>query len=155
MLIKKAFVILFLTLIMVSLLKAQEKGIGAGILIGEPTGLSGKYWLDNSRALDFGIGYSFAHTYSALSLHTDIVFPLPQILKSKFLPLYYGMGVRIHINNKDGNTFGARGVLGSDWMFDNQLLDVFIEIAPVFNLLPRTSLHLDLAVGSRYYFSAK
>jgi hypothetical protein len=141
---------------MITLSKAQDKGFGGGIIIGEPTGLSGKYWIDDSRALDFGIASSFVHTYTALSLHGDLIFHNYNVIKSEFrLPVYYGFGLRIHLNDKGGNTFGARGVMGIAWMLNNSPIDIFIEMAPVFNLFPETSLHLDLSLGGRYYFNTK
>ena len=54
---------------------------------------------------------------------------------------------------KAGNTLGARGVIGLLWMHHSLPLDAFIELAPVFNLFPETSLHLDFAIGGRYYFN--
>lgn len=149
-------VVLLLIFSMITLSKAQDKGFGGGIIIGEPTGLSGKYWLDDSRALDFGIASSFVNTYTALSLHGDLIFHNYDVIKSEFrLPVYYGFGLRIHINNKGGNTFGARGVLGIAWMLNNSPIDIFFEIAPVFNLFTETSLQLDFSIGGRYYFNAK
>ena len=73
-LLKTRIVVLLLIFSMVSFTNGQDKGLGAVILIGEPTGLSGKYWLDDSRALDFGLGSSFFHTYTAFSLHSDLIF---------------------------------------------------------------------------------
>jgi len=155
-LLKIPYAVLLLIFSMITLSKAQDKGFGGGILIGEPTGLSGKYWLDDSRALDFGIASSFVHTYTALSLHSDLIFHNYDLIKSEFrLPVYYGLGVRIHLNDKGGNTFGARGVLGIAWMLKNSPIDIFIEMAPVFNLFPETSLQLDFSLGSRYYFNTK
>jgi hypothetical protein len=156
LLLKKTIIQVIFLLSLVSITKSQNKGFGAGILIGEPTGLSGKYWLDESRALDFGLAYSFVHTHPAFSLHSDVIFHDSDIIKSQFrLPVYYGFGIRIHFSNKDGNTFGARGVMGIAWLLDNEALDIFFEIAPVFNLFPETSLQLDFSIGSRYYFKTK
>jgi len=154
-LLKKLIIALLFIFSMITISKAQDRGFGAGIIIGEPTGLSGKYWIDDSRALDFGFGSSFVHTHTALSLHSDLIFHNYDVIKSEFrLPVYYGLGVRIHLSDKDGNTFGARGVIGIAWMLNNPF-DVFFELAPVFNLFPETSLHLDLSLGGRYYFNTK
>lgn len=132
---------------------SQENGFGLGIMIGEPTGFSGKYWLDNEHAFDFGLAYSFVHPNKTFSFHCDYLFHEQNVIKSEFrFPVYYGFGARIHFGNKDGNTLGARGVIGILWMSESLSIDAFIELAPVFNLFPETSLHLDFAVGARYYF---
>ncbi|MFA7228324.1 MAG: hypothetical protein WC061_04750 [Melioribacteraceae bacterium] len=132
---------------------SQDKGFGLGIILGEPTGVSGKYWLDESWAIDAGLAYSFAHPNKTFSFHADYLFHDETLIRSSLrLPVYYGIGARLHAGNGGGNTFGARGVIGIVWIPENTPFDLFIELAPVFNLFPETSLHLDLAVGGRYYF---
>ena len=132
---------------------SQERKFGLGIMLGEPTGLSGTYLLGSGHAIDFGLAYSFAHPNKIFSLHGDFLFNLPDKIKSPYnFPVYYGFGARIHFGNKDGNTLGARGVIGIMWIPESLPVDTFIELAPVFNLFPETSLHLDFAIGGRYYF---
>lgn len=134
------------------LVNAQDKGFGLGIMLGEPTGVSAKYWLDNDKALDFGLAYSFFHSVSSLSLHCDYVFHNYNLIKSNLtIPVYYGFGARLHANSKD-TFWGARGVIGLLYIDKENPIDAFIELAPVFNLFPETSLHFDLAIGARYYF---
>lgn len=151
----KNIVLSALLIITLSSIKSysQDKGFGLGVMLGEPTGVSGKYWLDNSHALDFGLAYSFVHPKSTFSLHADYLFHNSELIKSsQRLPVYYGVGARLHFGNGEKGTLGARGVLGIVWMPMETPVDVFIEFAPVFNLFPETSLHMDLAVGGRYYF---
>jgi len=144
--------IALLILISTFSLKAQEHGFGLGIMIGEPTGFSAKYWLDDSKALDFGLAYSLFHSKSSISLHCDYVLHNYNLIKSNYkLPVYYGVGGRIH-SNSEKTYLGARGVVGLLYIDNKYPIDAFIEIAPVFNLLPETSLNLDFALGARYYF---
>lgn len=152
---KKFFLIVCLIVSLTSLKSfSQDKGFGLGVILGEPTGISGKYWVDNEHALDFGLAYSFVHPNKTFSLHGDYLLHLPNLIKSSYrFPVYYGFGARIHFGNKDGNTLGARGVIGILWMHDSLPIDAFIELAPVFNLFPETSLHFDFAIGGRYYFN--
>ncbi len=132
---------------------SQNKGFGLGVMIGEPTGLSGKYWLDETHAVDFGLAYSFVHPEKTFSLHADYLFHNDSFIHStERLPVYYGIGARVHLGKNDGSTIGARGVAGIVWMPGSVPIDIFIELAPVFNLFPETSLHLDFAIGGRYYF---
>lgn len=132
---------------------SQDKGLGLGVILGEPTGFSGKYWLDDDHAVDFGLAYSFVHPDNTLSLHADYLFHRFNIVRAEArFPVYFGFGGRIHFGNKDGNTLGARGVVGILWMHHSLPIDLFVELAPVFNLFPETSLQLDLAIGGRYFF---
>ncbi len=132
---------------------AQESGFGAGIILGEPTGFSAKYWLDNNKALDFGLAYSFIRKNSAVSLHADFLYHAFDIIKSNYrIPVYYGFGARLRIIKDNSTGFGARGVVGIVWINNNAPIDIFLEVVPVFNLFPETSLNLDAAIGARYYF---
>ena len=150
---KFSFFVLPLLILITCKTFSQEKGYGLGVILGEPTGFSGKYWVDETHAFDFGLAYSFAHSNQAISIHADYLFHRFNLIKSEEeFPLYYGFGGRIHFGNKGGNTIGARGVIGILWMHSTLPVDLFIEAAPVFNLFPETSLNLDLAVGARYYF---
>lgn len=136
-----------------SSLYSQDKGFGLGVMIGEPTGFSGKYWLSQNNALDFGLAYSFIKPRAAFSLHTDYLFHSKSIfLDPIHFSTYYGFGVRIHFSNNEKSILGARGVAGLLWMNRAAPFDIFLEFAPVFNLFPETSLHLDCALGARYYF---
>jgi len=134
-------------------INGQDKGFGAGVMIGEPTGLSAKYWLDDDNALDFGLAYSFVRSNSALSMHADYIYHAFDVIKSNYrIPLYYGFGARIRLVNDADNSLGARGVIGIAWLSDEAPFDVFFEVVPVFNLFPETALNLDAAIGARYYF---
>lgn len=131
--------------------KAQDEGFGLGVMLGEPTGFSAKYWLSSNKALDFGLAYSFVKLESALSVHCDYIHHDFDLIKSKLqIPVYYGVGARLRFGND--NHLGARGVLGVVYIDNEYPFDVFLELAPVFNLFPKTSLQIDLALGARYYF---
>ena len=151
---KRIYLLMFSILLIFSIsLSAQEKQYGFGVMVGEPTGLSAKYWLNNDNALDFGFAYSFIGSNNGFSLHCDYVYHLNDVIKSNLrLPLYYGFGARIRAANNAKGNLGARGVFGLLYIPEKIPIDTFIEIAPVFNILPETSLGLDIALGARYYF---
>ncbi len=132
---------------------AQDKGFGAGIILGEPTGFSGKYWLSSSNAVDFALAYSFIGKHSAFSIHADYLYHQFDIFHTQErIVLYYGFGGRLRLVNNDKNGLGARGVVGLAWLSNKFPADVFFDFAPVFTLLPTTALNLDLAIGARFYF---
>jgi hypothetical protein len=57
---------------------SQSRGFGLGIILGEPTGISAKYWTGSTTALDFGLGYSFEKN-SRMHLHADYLFHVSKI----------------------------------------------------------------------------
>jgi hypothetical protein len=132
---------------------AQNKGFGIGLMIGQPTGFAAKNWMNGNNALDFALGFSFARNYSGVNMHSDYLWHSYNAIQSseKFV-LYYGPGLSLR-TGKDGNgQFGIRGELGLEWMSHSAPIDVFIEIAPVFNFIATTGFNVDASFGARYYF---
>ncbi len=131
----------------------QNKGFGLGVMVGEPTGISAKYWVSEDNALDLGLAYSFVGKHSSFSLHADYLYHTFDILPSApQFTAYFGFGGRLRVAHHADNSLGARGVIGIAWLNDVVPVDIFFEIAPVFTLIPATTLNLDLAIGVRYFF---
>jgi hypothetical protein len=143
-----------------------NKTFGLGVMLGAPTGLSGKYFLSGSTALDFGVG-TIDHYYanrSGLHLHADyLIHPVSLASTAPFeLPLYLGLGVRLwDFNDTRYNdrawAFGLRAPLGVAFDFNNVPLDLFFEVALVvdFYTYYRNDIGTDVngAIGLRYYFN--
>ncbi len=136
-----------------SVLRAQERGFGLGIIMGEPTGISMKGWTGENNAIDAGVAWSF-RTPSSFHLHADYLWHSYGVFKtSERIPLYYGVGGRVKIG-RDGedSRFGVRVVLGIDYMVKSAPVDVFLEIAPVMDLTPATELTANGGLGVRFWF---
>lgn len=131
---------------------AQEKGLGLGIIVGEPTGVSFKKWTTDTTAIDGAAAWSFSKK-DVLYLHVDYVvhnFGLFKVEKGK-PPLYYGIGGRIKII-KDKTTVAVRIPVGINYIFEQAPLDIFFEFVPLLDLVPSTDFGLKGAIGIRYYF---
>lgn len=145
----KAF--LFLFMITMSLPAFANK-MGLGISIGNPTGLNGKYWLDNKAAVDGGVAYSLGK-HSDFSIHSDYLlhkegaFFLNDVHP---LDLYYGLGGRMEF--ADDIEIGVRVPVGLAHMIENGSADMYFEVAPIIDLLTKTGLELHVLFGARYYF---
>lgn len=154
----KSKVIALFFLFSVSTLFAQQSGFGVGALIGEPTGISAKYWLNNARALDAAAGFSLFGN-KGFSFHVDYLYHIfnsskLKKLSNKNLPIafFYGYGLNFGAGSKYSSGFGFRGVLGAEWLLQKYKTDIFIKIAPIFTLLPETGIDFTYAVGARYFF---
>jgi hypothetical protein len=129
---------------------AQDKGFGAGVVFGEPTGLSAKYWLDSKRAIDGGLAWSF-HKKGFLHVHADLLWHFPEVIRTSVrLPLYAGIGGRIRFD--DPVHAGVRIPVGIAWWVDGAPIDVFLEIVPILDLTPATEFELNGGIGVRYFF---
>jgi len=141
--------------------RGVDKGaLGIGIILGEPTGITAKLYLQDDKAIQGAIGSAFVG--GGLQLHADYVFH-PYVLQSRpsfVLPVYIGPGVRLidYTNGRDDSSFalGARGVAGLLFDFKNVPLDTFVEIAGVLEYEFKDgrgfALRLNAGAGVRYYF---
>jgi hypothetical protein len=128
--------------------------LGAGVIIGEPTGASLKYWLDDRVAVDGAFGWSF-HNDSVFYMQSDVLwhnFDLIPVPRGR-LPVYFGVGglVRFRDNNND-NQVGIRVPVGLSYMPDDLPMDVFVEIGPALDITPNVQGEVTGGVGVRYWF---
>lgn len=128
---------------------AQTAGdFGAGVILGNPTGLTGKLWIDGAQAVDMGVGYS-----TRLALYGDYLWHawrlFPQPAEGK-MPVYFGVGAQVRTLNPA--EVGVRTVLGLAYWLPRDPVEVFIEVVPIFRFTPGDSVGLDAALGVRYYF---
>jgi hypothetical protein len=139
---------------------AQGGSFGLGIIIGSPTGLSGKVYLDRQNAIDFALGAAFVGG-RGLHAHVDYLWH-PVMLADDaafFLPLYFGVGARVldHGRGRDDDDdthLGVRVPLGILFDFKRVPMDVFAEIALVVDVINDHDDLIDLnaGIGARYYF---
>ena len=133
-----------------SVLFAQDKGFGLGILVGEPTGLSGKYWVSSQNAIDAGIAWSFRQS-GFFHVHGDYLWHFPDAIQaSQRFPLYAGIGGRLGFAKHDA-LFGVRMVGGIAWWPKDTPIDIFLEIAPIIDLAPASEFSVNGGFGVRYY----
>ena len=143
-----------------------EKGsLGLGIIIGEPTGVCGKLYLQDDQAVQGALGFTFVT--GGFHAHADYVFH-PWILEEReafTLPAYVGPGVRL-LQHRAGRgadddfRVGARAVAGLLFDFKEIPLDVFVEVAGIAEFrfgsnddaINGFGLALNGGLGARYYF---
>ncbi len=143
-----------------------EKGsLGVGIMIGEPTAVCAKLYLEDDRAIQGALGATFVS--GGFQVHADYVFH-PLILEEReefTMPAYIGPGVRLmqHRAGRDGDDdfrVGGRVVAGMLFDFKEIPLDVFVEVAGIAEYrigsddpdVEGFGLALNGGIGARYYF---
>lgn len=143
-----------------------EKGsLGAGLIIGEPTGVCAKLYLEDDQAVQAALGFTFVS--GGFQAHADYVFH-PWILEERdafTIPAYVGPGVRVmqHAAGRDGDSdfrIGPRAVAGILFDFKEIPLDVFVEVAGIVEYrfgsedpdINGVGLALNGGLGARYYF---
>jgi hypothetical protein len=136
---------------------AERAGLlGAGLLLGDPTAGSLKYFVNEKEAVDFGVGVS-----DELTLIGDYLWHgwnlLPQPTHGP-LGFYFSLGGRLEFQDK--TDVGIRTMAGlSYWPQGKRPLkhpvEFFLELGPVLQVAPETRGHLDGGFGLRVYFSPR
>jgi len=123
-----------------------------GVILGEPTGLSAKYWMSQVNALDFGAAWSFEEDGN-FHLHCDYLFHNYGVFEvdKGSLPLYFGVGGRVRFEEHDSRV-GLRIVLGIEYLVETYPMSVFFEVAPIVDIAPETEASLNGGFGIRYVF---
>jgi hypothetical protein len=150
-----------------------NKTFGLGLELGEPTGLNGKYFVSESGALDFGIGWIYSHYYygDGIHLYADYLWhPTSLVSASAFeLPFYIGVGLRYwdfdycdrNVCTFGGSAIGVRVPIGISFDFNHVPLDIFLQLVPVLDIVrgdyydrfnDREHFGVDLSAGFRYWF---
>lgn len=139
-----------------------EDGLGIGLVVGEPTGVSVKKWISPENALDAGLGWSFSE-HESLQFHGDFLIHNFNVLKTEVhagrLPVYFGVGGRLKLQDEnhgrehDGDaSIGVRIPFGISYLFDKSPVDIFAEIVPILDVVPDADFDINAAIGVRVYF---
>ncbi len=146
--------IVVIALLLVSLTStgtAQQRGFGLGAILGEPTGLSAKLWTSERTAFDAGLAYSF-RSNGHIHLHADYLWHFSRVVPGpeRFVP-FIGIGGRLSGGKKSG-VLGVRFVGGLGWYPRDSPLEVFVEVAPILDVIPATEFNANGGLGIRFYF---
>lgn len=132
----------------------ELRGFGLGVILGEPTGVSAKAWIDRYNAIDGAAAVSLDgdarfHVHASYLRHEYGIFPVNR----GALPVHYGIGMRYRSQRgSDTDRVGVRIPVGVAYHFADMPLELFGEVAPILDITPDTSLRLNAAVGLRFYF---
>ncbi|MBI4423141.1 MAG: hypothetical protein HY554_05410 [Elusimicrobia bacterium] len=131
---------------------SQERGrLGLGVIAGDPTGATGKLWLGETRALDFGVGFSGdAAFYGDFVAHDWTLLPQPP--KGR-LAATLSAGPRLETHRD--LAVGIRTLAGLDWLLESRPIELFFEVGPVFVLKPDRGLDVDVGLGVRIGLGGK
>lgn len=138
-------------------------GLGLGIIVGEPTGVSIKHWVSDRRAIDAAAAWSFSENDS-VQLHADYLIHDFSLLRPEGLsgrmPVYAGLGLRLKLKdnddgpgrNVDDDLVGVRVPIGISYLFHESDVDIFAELVPVLDVAPDSDFDINAAIGARLYF---
>ena len=134
-------------------------------MLGEPSGLSAKYFLNSRNAIDAGLAYSFFSfflIYGDYLWHVNATDYMQANPFTEHLKFYFGGGAGLKFSTKDSlqrvadhddsTEFFVRVPVGAEWRMVDPPLGFFFELAPGMKVLPRVSAMLFVDIGARFYF---
>lgn len=141
----------------------QGKNFGFGIIIGDPTGLTLKFWSQRQNAFVFDIGASY---FGSPRIGMDYLWHF-DAFNSNEAKLYAGLGGAIGIGEgkgfyykdkegfyrRTGNALGlgVRGVFGVNFIPRASPVELFFEIGALIGVTPEFGSAADVAIGARFY----
>jgi len=136
-------------------------GLGGIVTVNTPSpdlfaGIDAKYFLDKTNAIDFAITPRISGQKDWL-IWADYLYHIRSLIKVEQgeLPVYFGIGGRAKIQeDNNDNKFGIRFPVGLAYEFAAAPVDVFLEVAPVWDVTwpPNYDFDLESSFGVRFYF---
>ena len=134
--------------------QATPRGsFGMGIIVGEPTGLDLKWFLNDVNAIEGAVAWSFSGD-TDIHIQVDYLYHFYDWIKvSKgLLPVFIGIGGRVAFREDQDDKLGVRVPVGLSYEFDGGVVDLFGELVPVLDLVPDTDFDFEGAIGARFWF---
>jgi hypothetical protein len=147
---------LFATLMLMAT-AAHAEDYALGVILGDPSGLSGKAKQDGAHSIDGALAYS-SGKHHGMQFHADYLWDRARSWGTTQGPLdmYYGLGGRLISYNDDHDnsklSIGPRGSLGLDFNINNPNLEFFGELALILEVSPEMTADLDAGIGARIRF---
>ena len=130
-----------------------DRPFGLGIIIGEPTGISAKLYLSRANALQGALAWSLQGN-NDIQIDGDYLFHRYDwiTVEKGQLPVYFGIGGGVSFREHADDIVGIRFPIGLDYIFEDVPLDVFVQLVPIFEIVPSTDVELNGALGIRFFF---
>jgi hypothetical protein len=142
----------------------EGKNFGFGLMVGDPTGLTIKFWTQRSSAIVIDVGGSY---FGSPRIGIDYLWHF-NAFRSNVTKLYAGFGGALGIgegkglyySNNEGRFYfrthnglgtGARGVIGVNFIPQSAPLEIFLELGMLVGLTPSFGSAFDSGLGIRFY----
>jgi hypothetical protein len=131
--------------------RADNGAFGLGLILGQPTGITGAFELSDKTAIDAALGLAIFDNRD-FYVHVEFLWYLPTLVHGNAVDLnaYLGIGGFL-VTHKDP-VIGARAPFGLSLDFANAPLQIFAEASVLLALAPDVAGDVRGALGFRYYF---
>lgn len=136
----------------------NERKLGVGIIVGEPTGLSLQAPTAKGLAINGILAYSIHHW---VQMSADVVYATPKGFDEIFrtnsgIDTYIGGGIIFGIDHHEKHrddtelVLGVRMPVGLEYRLPGKAIQFFGEIAPGLQLVNETDFILQIGIGARF-----
>jgi len=146
-----ARVVVLLAILWSAPARAESGAFGLGLIVGQPTGLTGAYELSDRTAIDAALGLAIFDDRD-FYVHVEFLWYLPTLLRGDGVELSAYLGIGGFLVTHDDPVIGARAPFGLSLDFSAAPLQLFLEASVLLSVVP--DFHGDVrgAAGFRYYF---
>lgn len=137
---------------------ASHGDVGIGLQLGEPTGITAKFWLDRTSAIDATVGWNIIS--DRFTLQAGYLFHFPLDVPTGSLAAYVGVGGLLgggsyrpdhpHYPDEAFIYLAGRIPLGLEYIYNP--VSFYAEVDPLIVLLPAVGLGFGGGIGFRFYF---
>ena len=148
---KKVLLVVALVLIIALPLSAanysKTNGVGVGLTLGYPTGLTMRYGMDDFRVLG-NLTWNFG---SGFYLDAGALYDITEVELGDF-PIYISGGALVGLGINDGFQMSVNGVVGASYYLEEYQVEVFLNLAPGWNLFTKSGFSFKGGLGALWYF---
>jgi hypothetical protein len=128
----------------------RGRELGLGMVLGEPSGVLGQFFMTRNSLLDVTLAWSLDNDVGLLAaadyqIYNNIADAPPE------WSWYYGLGGYLAFPEDEDGVLGARVPLGIAYSFPRSIVDLWLEIDPGLQLLPDTEAELMGGVGITFW----
>jgi hypothetical protein len=128
----------------------RQGEIGLGIVLGEPSGAVGQFFMTNNSLLDVTVAWSFREE---LNFMTAVDYQIYNNIGDapREWSWYYGAGGYFAFPKHHDGILGVRVPLGIAYSFPHSKVDAWVEVDPGLRLIPDTDADLMGGIGVTFW----
>jgi hypothetical protein len=131
--------------------RADRGNFGLGLIVGQPTGVTGAFELSDHTAIDAAVGLSIFDG-RRFYLHVEFLYYLPTLINESSFDLNAYLGIGGWFVAAGDAVLGARAPFGLSLDFDSAPVQIFAELSLLLAVAPGVDGSIRGAAGFRYYF---
>ena len=130
----------------------QNSDFGIGLILGNPTGFSVKYWTGEKTSIAASIGYHIGHI-DHLRLNADfLIHNWSFDSEQDLIRIYFGPGVGLGFISE--LSISVRAPVGVAYFFHTIPIEAFAEMVPTLQIIGPEDIDFRMGgyIGARWYF---